>query len=264
MLGLKQKIYSYNDASPEEVELRGVLMGAVLEFGEPHAFETGAMTRSLETNTTSTPPPFQSAADTTLAYYMLQEDGAGYAVFGALRTIYDAKTAVEPVRLAVQFVTVRGTAVIDVAIPSRYAITEKNQDRSYEEKLGPHIRVAVLTKVKGTKLEDILMAFAASKSAPTADFKPLLTVMREQGETKKRKPLRPAHLKLLTQFIKLHFGDFSAKVPDAQLAPGPEEIIPETPEEVVQSDGWLPGLANAIEQTKHPEISPAPKTPHKK
>ncbi|HSX08451.1 MAG TPA: hypothetical protein VLG11_06175 [Candidatus Saccharimonadales bacterium] len=264
MLGLKQKFYRYNDASPEEVELRRTLMGAILEFGEPHAFETGVMTRPLETATALAPAQPQSAADTTLAYYMLQEDGAGYAVFGALRTIYDVKTAVEPVRLAVQFVTVRGTAVIDVAIPSRYAIDEKGRDRSYEEKLGPHIRVAVLTKVKGAKLEDILIAFAGSKSAPTADFKPLLTVMREQGETKKREPLKPAHLKLLTEFIKLHFGDFSAKVPTTQLTPEPEEIIPETPEEVAQSDGWLPGLANAIEQTKHGGAQSAQEAPRKK
>ena len=251
---MKSKPYTYPVASPEEIMFRRTLIGAILEFGEPHDFESGTMTRPIveakngRKGTVITAPLKPGAA---LEYYMLQEDGQGFSIFGALRTTYTKSTPVEPVRFAVQFVTVRGTAVIDVAVPSRYAARDSARDRSYDEKRGPHLRVGVLSGVKGVRLEDILLAFAASKAVPAEDFRPLLTVMREQGETKVAAPLKLPHLKLLTTFITVHFGDFSAKVP-LEIPPplNFEEVIPESPAEVPKSDGWIKGVAQAAEETR--------------
>ncbi len=235
-------------------------MGAILEFGEPHDFESGTMTRPILEEKTSqkgrgTAGSRAAKPSASLEYYMLQEDGQGFAIFGALRTTYAKTTPAEPVRFAVQFVTVQGTAVIDVAVPSRYAAADPERDRSYDEKLGAHVRISVLSRVKGIRLEDILLAFAANRAAPVEDFKPLLTVIREQGETKATTLLKPAHLKLLAKFITMHFGDFSNKAPaeTENANVGPEEIIPETPDEVPKSDGWVKGVARAAEESRQAE-----------
>jgi hypothetical protein len=258
------KPFSYGSTPPEEVRFRRVLSAATLEFGEPHDFESGAMTRPILEDkkgyvTTNQPVPKPSAA---LEYYMLQEDGNGYAVFGAMRTTYAKSTAVEPVRLAVQFVTVQGTAIIDIAVPSHYAEGNNKRARSYEEELGPRLRIEVLTRVKGVTLENILMAFMGNKLAPLEDFRPLIQVMREQGETKKPVPIKPAQFALLTEFVTKHFGDYSSKLPADEVALNFEEIIPETPEEVPKSDGWVRGVAAAIHDNHEPTPK-APDTPQK-
>ncbi len=234
-------------------------MGAILEFGEPHDFESGTMTRPILEEKYSQKgretPPRAAKPSASLEYYMLQEDGQGFVIFGALRATYAKTTPAEPVRFAVQFVTVRGTAVIDVAVPSRYAAADPERDRSYDEKLGARARISVLSRVKGVRLEDILLAFAANKAVPAEDFKPLLTVMREQGETKAAALLKPAYLRLLTEFITMHFGDFSSKAPmeAGKASSGLEEIIPESPDEVPKSDGWVTGVARAAEASRQAE-----------
>ncbi|HKR82306.1 MAG TPA: hypothetical protein VJR27_04895 [Candidatus Saccharimonadales bacterium] len=254
-LRFPSKPFSYRTASPEEARFRRVLSAAILEFGEPHDFESGAMTRPLfedkKGRITELPAPKPTTAR---EYYMLQEDGNGYAVFGAMRTAYTKTTPVEPVRLAIQFVTVQGTAVIDTAVPSRHAASDSKRDRSYEEKLGPRVRIGVLTRVKGVTLENILMAFAGNKLVPLEDFKPLLALMREQGETKKPEPLTARHFTLLTEFIAKHFGDYSNNLPPDEVTLNFEEIIPETPEEVSQSDGWVRGVASAIKANHEPTV----------
>lgn len=226
-------------------------MGAILEFGEPHDFESGAMTRALTQDKKGgyMPAPQSTNQQKALEYYMLQEDGDGYEIFGALRTTYEKRTTVEPVRMAVQFVTIRGTAVIDVSIPSRYAPNESERERSYEEKAGSQVYIGLVSKVKGAKLEEIMAAVAANKNIPTKNFAPLLQLVREQGETKKRVALTPRHLTLLATFVEKHFGDYSQLVPpeDTSL---PDEIIPETPAEVPVSQGWVTGVAHAVEEIR--------------
>lgn len=263
-LHFPSKRFTYAKPSSEEVRFRRILSAATLEFGEPHDFESGAMTRPLiedkKGNITNAPSPAKPAA--SLEYYMLQEDGNGYAVFGAMRTTYAKTTSVEPVRLAVQFVTVQGTAIIDVAVPSHYDEGSEMRARSYEEELGPRLRIEVLSRIKGVTLENILIAFASNKQTPLEDFAPLLQLMREQGETKKPVVIKPVQFKLLTEFITKHFGDYSSKLPPDKVALDFEEIIPETPEEVVKSDGWVRGVAAAIHDTH--ESAPEPSEPSKK
>jgi hypothetical protein len=255
---LHSKPFSYQPASAEEVAFQRVLMGAILEFGEPHDLESGAMTRPFLSDKKGrqivSPTPKATGA---LEYYMLQEDGLGFSVFGAMRTTYTQTTPAEPVRLTVQFVTVRGTAVIDVSVPSRYAAADPARERAYDEKLGPHAHVGILTRVKGVQLEDILLAFAANKNVPAEDFASLLAVMREQGETKTTAPLTPTHLTLLTEFITTHFGDFSKKVPPYDTL-NFEEIIPESPAEVVRSDGWIRGVGEAAETARQDKSKDKP------
>jgi|GEM_PF-2134560 len=245
------KRFIYPTASLEEQRLRRILIGAILEFGEPHDFESGAMTRPLtqDKNGGYMPTPQPNNPQKALEYYMLQEEGDGYAIFGALRTTYEKRTVVEPVRLAVQFVTVRGTAVIDVSIPSRYAADEQERERSYEEKVGAQIYIGLVSKVKGAKLEEIMLAVSANKNIPTEDFKPLLQLIREQGETKKRVALKPEYLELLAAFIERHFGDYAHLVPE-EVPKLPGEIIPETPAEVSASHGWVAGVAHAVEEVR--------------
>lgn len=258
-LHFPSKRFTYAQPSPEEVRFRRILSAATLEFGEPHDFESGAMTRPLlqDKKGNITSPPSSTKPTASLEYYMLQEDGNGYAVFGAMRTTYAKTTSVEPVRLAVQFVTVQGTAVVDVAVPSHYDEGSDTRTRSYEEELGPRLRIEVLTRTKGVTLENILIAFAHNKQTPLEDFAPLLQLMREQGETKKPVVIKPAQFTQLTAFITKHFGDYSSKLPPDKVKLDFEEIIPETPEEVAKSDGWVRGVAAAIHDTHESE----PQTP---
>jgi len=248
------KRFIYTDANPEEQRFRRILIGAILEFGEPHDFESGAMTRQLTQDKDGgfAPAPQPANPQKALEYYMLQEDGEGYEIFGALRTTYEAHTIVEPARLAVQFVTVQGTAVIDVSIPSRYAPNEFERERSYEEKAGPQGYVGLVSKVKGAKLEEIMTAVGSNKNIPAENFTPLLQLVRELGETKKRVVLKPSHLALLATFIEKHFGDYSQLVP-AEDTTLPGEIIPETPAEVPASHGWVAGVAHAVEEVRQYE-----------
>ena len=252
----RDNAFTYPPSSPEETAFRRALEGAILEFGEPHSFELGAMTRPLLSQREGTA---NIKAGGALEYYMLQEDGVGCSIFAALRMTYVEATPAEPVRLAVQFVTTRGTAVIDVAVPSRYAEDDQARNRSYEEKLGPHVRIGVLSRTKGVRLGDILDAFAANKNAPTKELAPLLTVMREQGEATSEVSLSPESLKLLTSFIIAYFGDYSAKAPAGESALSFEEIIPETPEEVSKSDHWITGIAQAAEDERAFEEHKKPK-----
>ncbi len=262
IIHLRSKRFIYPDATPEEGRLRRLLMGAILEFGEPHDFELGAMTRPITQDKDGgfMPRPQVGKPQGALGYYMLQEDGDGYAIFGALRTTYEERTIVEPARLAVQFVTVRGTAVFDVSIPSRYGVNDRDRERSYEEKLGPQVYIGIVSKVKGAKLEEIMLAFAANKNTPVDEFKSLFTVIREQGETKKRVALKNEHLKLLGDFIQKYFGDYSQLVPEEDVSL-PGEIIPETPAEIPRSHGWVMGIGRAAEEVRqfdhdHPDQKP--------
>jgi len=80
------KRFIYPTASLEEQRLRRILIGAILEFGEPHDFESGAMTRPLtqDKNGGYMPTPQPNNPQKALEYYMLQEEGDGYAIFGAV------------------------------------------------------------------------------------------------------------------------------------------------------------------------------------
>lgn len=242
--------FLYAPESPEALAFRRLLMGAILEFGAPHAFESGAMTRPVaHKNSQATTPQTHS-----LDYSMLQEEGAGFTIFGALRAVYDAPTIpIEPVRFAVQFVTTQGTAVVDISMPSRDAAHPSNP-KTFDESIGPRIRVGLVSAVKKARLPDILMDFSQNKNNEPQTFAPLLKVMREVGETKKPAVLQPSHLKLLADFITGYFGDFSHIVPPDQ-PPTFEEIIPETPNEVARSDHWVASVARAAQQARQPNKS---------